>query len=64
MENHVYHIRWAPLSVTIFITHERILRNGSNANEYYQEMPQSQSNPGTAMKRQRTRTATRHKEYN
>ena len=32
MENHFYHIRWAPLSVTIFITHMRILRNGSYAN--------------------------------
>ena len=32
MENHFYHIRWAPLSVTIFITHVRILRNGSYAN--------------------------------
>ena len=26
--NHFYHIRWAPLSVTIFIMHMRILRNG------------------------------------
>ena len=32
MGNHFYHIRWAPLSVTI-ITHMRILRNGSYANE-------------------------------
>ena len=28
-----YHIRWAPLSVTIFIRHVRILRNGSFDNE-------------------------------
>ena len=32
MKNHFYHIRWAPLSVTIFISHVRILRNGSYAN--------------------------------
>ena len=31
-DNHFYHIRWAPLSVTIFIMHMRILRNGSYAN--------------------------------
>ena len=32
MEDHFYHITWAPLSVTIFITHERLLRNGRYAN--------------------------------
>ena len=31
MENHFYHIRRAPLSVTIFITH---MRYRSYANEY------------------------------
>ena len=35
MENHFYHIRWAPLSVTIFITHVCILRNGSYADVSY-----------------------------
>ena len=30
--NHFYHIRWAHLSVTIFIMHVRILRNVSYAN--------------------------------
>ena len=35
MENHFYHIRWAPLSVTIFIMHVRILCYGSYANEQY-----------------------------
>ena len=28
MENHFYHNMWAPLSVTIFITHVPMLRNG------------------------------------
>ena len=32
MKNHFYHSRWAPLSATIFITHVRILRNGSYVN--------------------------------
>ena len=32
MESNFNHIRWAPLSVTIFITHMRILRNRSYAN--------------------------------
>ena len=32
MENHFYHIRWAPLSVTI-ITHVHMLHNGSYAND-------------------------------
>ena len=32
--NNFYHIRRAPLSVTIFITHVRILRNWSYANVY------------------------------
>ena len=27
-----YHIKWSPLNVTIFITHVRILRNGSYDN--------------------------------
>ena len=31
MKNHFYHIRRTPLSVTIFITHVRILRNWSYA---------------------------------
>ena len=35
MENPFYHIRWAPLSVTIFITHLCILHNGSYANDYW-----------------------------
>ena len=33
MENNLNHIRLAPLSVTIFITHVRILRNGRYAND-------------------------------
>ena len=33
MENQFYHISWAPLSVTIFITYVRNLRNGCYANE-------------------------------
>ena len=33
MKNQFDHIRWAPLSVTIFITHVRLLRNGSYTNE-------------------------------
>ena len=37
MGNHFYHIRRAPLSVTIFITHVRILRNGSYSNEKYSD---------------------------
>ena len=34
MENHLYHIKWPPLNVTIFITHVRNARNGCYANEY------------------------------
>ena len=34
IENHIYHIRCAPLSVTIFITHVCILRDWSYANVY------------------------------
>ena len=37
--NHFYHIRWASLSVTIFITHVRIQRNGSYANAFYIFIP-------------------------
>ena len=33
MENYFYHIRCDPMSVTIFITHVCILRNGSYGNE-------------------------------
>ena len=32
MENHFYHIRWAPMSVTIFIMHVHKLRNAGYAN--------------------------------
>ena len=32
MENHINHIRCVSLSVTIFITHVRILRKGRNSN--------------------------------
>ena len=35
MEHHFYRIRLAPLSVTIFITHVRILRNGRYANAFH-----------------------------
>ena len=34
MENHFYHIRLAPLSVTIFMSHVHILRNGSYADAW------------------------------
>ena len=34
MENHFYNIRWAPLSVTIFIRHVHVLRNGCYANDF------------------------------
>ena len=40
MENHFYHIKWAPLSVIYFITHVRILRNGSYANAVYMQSDQ------------------------
>ena len=55
MENNFYHIRLALLSVTIFITQVRILRNGrytsvreisyitQKVSEYGQEMPQTHS---------------------
>ena len=35
MENHFYHISWAPLIVTIFITHVRIVRNGNYAKDIW-----------------------------
>ena len=40
MGNHFYHIRWASLSVTIFIMHVGILRNGSFANAVYMQSDQ------------------------
>ena len=39
MDNHFYHIRWAPLSVTTFIKHVPILHNGSYANKLQHVQP-------------------------
>ena len=43
MENHFYHLRWAALNVTIFITHVRNLRNRCYVNDigirYMENLP-------------------------